>query len=148
MFRYAQLAFKNKAGSKAENPAEQICGRSRKIRYFEMRQKAKKTLLNRPVSLSLRKGDAVRRVLRHLWPLERAMTSDFMFPDLARDDVFRLETARLAALWDLRRCGDPINFAADGKSRAACRASLIPIPKVRLSGSSTPRAKRTPPDAT
>ena len=32
-------------------------------------------------------------------PVNWAMTGDFMFPDLARDDVFRLETSRLWLRW-------------------------------------------------
>jgi RimJ/RimL family protein N-acetyltransferase len=39
------------------------------------------------------------RPLRHFWPLSGPLTGDFMFPDLARDDVFRLETSRLWLRW-------------------------------------------------
>src|SRR3984957_3943152 len=63
-----------------------------------MRQKAKEP----PQSsgkLKLTKGMRSPRPLRHLWPLRGPLTGDFMFPDLARDDVFRLETPRLWLRW-------------------------------------------------
>src|SRR6201996_5994037 len=63
-----------------------------------MRQKAKE-----PAQSSgkpkLTKGMRSPRPLRHLWPLSGPLTGDFMFPDLARDDVFRLETPRLWLRW-------------------------------------------------
>src|SRR5260370_16908109 len=41
------------------------------------------------------------RLLRRIWPsrLDGRWTGALMFPDLARDDVFRLETARLWLRW-------------------------------------------------
>jgi RimJ/RimL family protein N-acetyltransferase len=39
------------------------------------------------------------RPLRRFSPLKGALTGDFMFPDLARDDVFQLETPRLWLRW-------------------------------------------------
>jgi RimJ/RimL family protein N-acetyltransferase len=47
----------------------------------------------------LTKGMRSPRPLRHFGPVNGAMTGDFMFPDLARDDVFRLETSRLWLRW-------------------------------------------------
>ena len=68
-----------------------------------------------------------------------------MFPDIARDDVFRLETARLWLRWP-RACdaaGDRTLLQPVG-SRALHRAhSRIPIPRARPSASSTPRARAT-----
>ena len=66
-----------------------------------------------------------------------------MFPDLARDDVFRLETARLWLRWPpfVRRRGAPSRSAACGKSLAAPRAYPTPIRPGRPSVSSTPRGK-------
>ena len=55
------------------------------------------------------KGMRSPRLLRRLGPLRGRWAGAFMFPDLARDDVFRLETAKaLAALAArVRRPGDP-----------------------------------------
>ena len=63
-----------------------------------MRQKAKEPAQSSG-KLKLTKGMRSPRPLRHLWPLSGPLTGDFMFPDLARDDVFRLETPRLWLRW-------------------------------------------------
>jgi RimJ/RimL family protein N-acetyltransferase len=68
-----------------------------------MRLKAK-SLLIRPVSEAY-EGDAVAASpSSFLAPRSGALTGASMFPDLARDDVFRIETARLWLRWP--RIGD------------------------------------------
>ena len=62
-----------------------------------MRQRPK-SLLIRPVSEAY-EGDAVAASPSSFWPLDGPLTGDEMFPDLARDDVFRLETPRLWLRW-------------------------------------------------
>jgi RimJ/RimL family protein N-acetyltransferase len=63
-----------------------------------MRLKAK-SLLIRPVSEAY-EGDAVAASpSSFLAPLSGPLTGESMFPDLARDDVFRIETARLWLRW-------------------------------------------------
>lgn len=63
-----------------------------------MRQKAKVPAQSSG-KLKLTKGMRSPRPLRHFCPRNGALTGDFMFPDLARDDVFRLETPRLWLRW-------------------------------------------------
>ena len=59
-----------------------------------------------------------------------------MFPDLARDDVFRLETPRLWLRWPGSATPPrSINFAANGRSPATPPASPTPIRLARPSGS-------------
>jgi RimJ/RimL family protein N-acetyltransferase len=48
---------------------------------------------------SLQRGCGRRVPFVIFGPVNGAMTGDFMFPDLARDDVFRLETSRLWLRW-------------------------------------------------
>ena len=58
-----------------------------------------KSLLIRPVSEAY-EGDAVAASPSSFFgPLSGPLTGDEMFPDLARDDVFRLETPRLWLRW-------------------------------------------------
>ena len=55
-----------------------------------------------------------------------------MFPDLARDDVFRLETQRLWLRWPrISDAAESHNFAPNGRSPAIPRASPIPIRRLR-----------------
>jgi hypothetical protein len=108
-----------------------------------MRQKAKVPAQSSG-KRSLQRGCGRRVPFVIYGPLRGPLTGDFMFPDLARDDVFRLETPRLWLRWP-RICDAAAihNFAADGSARYTARI-LIPILKARLR-SSTRRAKPTRP---
>ena len=72
-----------------------------------------------------------------------------MFPDLARDDVFRLETPRLWLRWP-RICDAAAIHKFCSQWEVARYTARIPhpYPPARPSGSSMPRAKPTRPDAT
>jgi RimJ/RimL family protein N-acetyltransferase len=63
-----------------------------------MRQKAKEPAQSSG-KRSLQRGCGRRVPFVIFGPVNGAMTGDFMFPDLARDDVFRLETPRLWLRW-------------------------------------------------
>jgi RimJ/RimL family protein N-acetyltransferase len=63
-----------------------------------MRQKAKAPAQSSG-KRSLQRGCGRRVPFVVLGPGNGALTGDFMFPDLARDDVFRLETPRLWLRW-------------------------------------------------
>ncbi len=63
-----------------------------------MRQKAKEPAQSSG-KRSLRRGCGRRVPFVIFAPVKGALTGDFMFPDLARDDVFRLETPRLWLRW-------------------------------------------------
>jgi RimJ/RimL family protein N-acetyltransferase len=63
-----------------------------------MRQKAKEPAQSSG-KLSLQRGCGRRVPFVVYGPTDGALTGDFMFPDLARDDVFRLETRRLWLRW-------------------------------------------------
>ena len=146
MYRYARIARQNKAGSKTRTPLRrQAPADVLEDKNFEMRLKAK-GLLIRPVSEAY-EGDAVAASpSSFLAPVQGPLTGAFMFPDLARDDVFRLETPRLWLRWPqhLRRSRRSTNFAAYGKSPATPPASPIPIRPARPSGSSMRRGRPTP----
>ena len=63
-----------------------------------MRQKAKEPAQSSG-KRSLQRGCGRRVPFVIFGPVNGALTGDFMFPDLARDDVFRLETSRLWLRW-------------------------------------------------
>ena len=63
-----------------------------------MRQKAKEPAQSSGKP-SLQRGCGRRVPFVIFGPVNGAVTGDFMFPDLARDDVFRLETPRLWLRW-------------------------------------------------
>jgi RimJ/RimL family protein N-acetyltransferase len=63
-----------------------------------MRQKAKVPAQSSG-KRSLQRGCGRRVPFVIYGPLSGPLTGDFMFPDLARDDVFRLETSRLWLRW-------------------------------------------------
>ena len=63
-----------------------------------MRQKAKEPAQSSG-KRSLQRGCGRRVPFVTFGPVNGALTGDFMFPDLARDDVFRLETSRLWLRW-------------------------------------------------
>jgi RimJ/RimL family protein N-acetyltransferase len=63
-----------------------------------MRQKAKEPAQSSG-KRSLQRGCGRRVPFVIFGPVNGALTGDFMFPDLARDDVFRLETPRLWLRW-------------------------------------------------
>src|SRR5580698_8000263 len=63
-----------------------------------MRQKAKVPAQSSG-KRSLQRGCGRRVPFVIFGPVNGALTGDFMFPDLARDDVFRLETSRLWLRW-------------------------------------------------
>jgi RimJ/RimL family protein N-acetyltransferase len=66
-----------------------------------------------------------------------------MFPDLARDDVFRLETARLWLRWP-RAADAPAIHRYCSRWEVAQFTARIPHPYPPPNGSSSPRAKATP----
>jgi RimJ/RimL family protein N-acetyltransferase len=63
-----------------------------------MRQKAKVPAQSSG-KRSLQRGCGRRVPFVIFGPVDGVVTGDFMFPDLARDDVFRLETSRLWLRW-------------------------------------------------
>src|ERR1700690_840546 len=63
-----------------------------------MRQKAKEPAQSSG-KRSLQRGCGRRVPFVIFGPVNGALTGDFMFPDLARDDVFRLETPRFWLRW-------------------------------------------------
>jgi RimJ/RimL family protein N-acetyltransferase len=91
-----------------------------------MRLKAK-SLLIRPVSEAY-EGDAVAASpSSFLAPRLGALTGDSMFPDLARDDVFRLETPRLWLRWP-RICDAPAIHKFCSQWEVARYTARIPHP--------------------
>ena len=108
---------------------------------FEMRVKGE-TPFHPSGKPRLTKGMRPPRLLLRLRPPRLAAS---MFPDLARDDVFRLETARLWLRWPRVRptTRRSIGSAACGTSPAGPRAYPTPIRPGRPSVSSTPRGKPT-----
>ena len=98
-YRYARLALQNKSGEKTRTPLRRQAPADVLEDKFRDEIERPKSLLIRPVSPRLTKGTRSPRPLRRFRPRTGRFTGDFMFPDMARDDVFRLETPRLWLRW-------------------------------------------------
>src|SRR4029078_12842035 len=95
MYRYVPLAFQNRAGTKTRTPLRrQAPADVLEKENFEMRLKAEEPA-HSSGKLKLTKGMRSPHPLRRFLPPDGALTGGFMFPDLARGDVFRLATPML-----------------------------------------------------